>query len=187
MRAVLAVVAGLLAFGPLPLIGAAAAQDHSTPAQEQALPPVILKIGSTSSIGLNRSGGFDTKGGAAAPLQPYDLEFIRKLITEHSDATGPNGAIISLQQKPHEVEAAPLRFSFVPMDDGRHTVLVIENGFPRSFLYRARIGRGSKSVVTDVCQVIPNKRGYEHWPYPIDWIEITDIHPVECTGKLSCE
>ena len=187
MRAVLAVVAGLLALGPPPLIGAAAAQDHSAPAQEQAFPPIILKAGSTFSIGLNSSGGLDTKSGAAAPLQPYDLEFIRRLITEHSDATGQNGAIISLQQQAPQVEPSHLRFSFVPIDDGRQTVLVIENGFPRSFLYRARIGRGSKSVVTDVCQIIPNKRGYEHWPYPIDWIEITDIHPVEWTGKLRCE
>ena len=186
MRATLIIVAGLLLV-PVPFIATATAQDHSTPAQEQAFPPITLKAGSTFSIGLNSSGGLDTKSGAAAPLQPYDLEFIRRLITEHSDAKGPNGAIISLQQQAPQVEPSHLRFSFVPTDDGRQTVLVIENGFPRSFLYRARIGRGSKSIVTDVCQVIPNKRGYEHWPYPIDWIEITDIHPVEWTGKLRCE
>ncbi|MFL6726676.1 MAG: hypothetical protein ACJ8FS_09210 [Sphingomicrobium sp.] len=176
------VLAGLIA-----VASPALSQTAPAAAREQSLPAIILKVGSTFSIGRNNSGALDTKGGAAQPLRPYDLEFIRKLVTEHSDATGANGAIIDVSLPAPAIEKSHLRFSFVPIDDGRQTVLVIENGFPTSFGYRARIGRGSKSQVTDVCQLIPNKRGYEHWPYAIDWIEITDIHPVQWTGNLRCE
>jgi hypothetical protein len=45
-------------------------------------------------------------------------------------------------------------------------------------MYRARIGRGDRSIVTDVCQLVPEKRNIEHWPYPIDWIEISDVRAV---------
>ena len=35
--------------------------------------------------------------------------------------------------------------------------------------------RGGEDEPTDVCAVLPMLRGYEHWPYPIDRIELTKL------------
>ena len=91
-----------------------------------------------------------------------------------------------LSHLPGDVVSRP---PFVALDGGKESVLLIENGFPRSFMYRARIGRGEQWQPTDVCQILPEKRGYEHWPYEIDWIEIIEWHPVdyEPGQPLRCE
>lgn len=162
-----------------------AGQARAAAVQDQAIPPIKLPVGSTFSIGLDATGKLDVKGGRAGPLSSFDVESLNDLVENHPDAMGPNGAVVHSDKPPPQIESGHIRFTFASF--GKDTVLVIENGFPRSFMYRARIGRGSQSAVTDVCQIMPSKRGYEHWPYPIDWIEITDIRPVEWTGALRCE
>jgi hypothetical protein len=138
-------------------------------------------------MGLDDSGQIEAEGATSEPLSDQDLDMIRQLITEHPKAFGPNGVIVHSDVPGRSVETNHVRFTLVPLDDGKQSVLVIENGFPISFLYAARIGKGDRSTVTDVCQTIPGKKGYEHWPYSIDWIEISDIRMVEWNGHLRCE
>jgi hypothetical protein len=154
---------------------------------QPAPPPLRLPLGTSVSLGLGKSGKLDSTAQAARPLSAHDVEMIQELVTEHPDATGPNGVIVHSDRPAPPLEPAHVRFTFVPFDGGKSTVLVVENGFNGSFLYRARIGRGANAMVTDVCQLPPNNRGYEHWPYPLDWIEITDIRPVDWNGTLRCE
>ena len=63
--------------------------------------------------------------------------------------------------------------------EGKDTVLAIRNGYPQGLTYRARITRAGRSGPTDVCLVMPGKRGYEHWPYVIDKIELTELTLVD--------
>jgi len=66
-----------------------------------------------------------------------------------------------------------IKLSFVISPETRHTLFVIENGYDRAFVYRATITRDGKASATDVCLVMPQKRGYEDWPYIIEKIELT--------------
>jgi hypothetical protein len=157
--------------------------------KEDVFPTIRIDRGGTFLIGLDGKGGLIEDGSKAEPLAAHDLEFLARLKTEHSDAMGSKGAIVQTELKPPALRPSVVRFSFVPFEGGKESVLLIENGFPRSFMYRARIGRGKASQPTDVCQILPEKRGYEHWPYEIEWIEITDWHPVDYNpgDPLRCE
>jgi hypothetical protein len=62
---------------------------------------------------------------------------------------------------------------------GRHTMLVIENGYDHAIVYRARMVRNGQEQATDVCLVMPNRRGYEHWPHMIDRLDLSDFTVAE--------
>jgi hypothetical protein len=62
---------------------------------------------------------------------------------------------------------------------GRHSLLVLENGYDRAIAYRARMTRGDRTAATDVCIVVPRRHDFEHWPHPIDRLEIYDFRFVE--------
>jgi hypothetical protein len=68
-----------------------------------------------------------------------------------------------------------MRVSFASFDGGKHTLLLIENGYDQGFSYRAIMRIGRRSEPTDVCTVLPNLRSLEHWPYRIDRIELHDF------------
>lgn len=175
-------------FGPI-VAAILAASAQPTDSAEESFPTIRIDRGGTFLIGLDDKGQLVEEGGKADPLAPHDIAFLKRLKNEHSDAVGSKGAIVHTELAPPPLRPSSVRFSFVALENGKETVLLIENGFPRSFVYRARIGRGPTGQSTDVCQVLPEKRGYEHWPYPIDWIEIIDWQPVdyEPGAPLRCE
>lgn len=74
-----------------------------------------------------------------------------------------------------DVRRDRVKFSFVPLQPPGHTLLIVENGYAEAITYQARITVKGKQAPTDVCLVMPGKRGYEHWPYAIDQIEIGTV------------
>ena len=72
---------------------------------------------------------------------------------------------------------------------GRHTVLVVENGLPRAIAYRARMTVDGRTHSTDVCVVMPGLPSYEHWPHPIERIELSDFRfvPWQPGQRPTCE
>jgi hypothetical protein len=58
---------------------------------------------------------------------------------------------------------------------GEHAMLVLANGYGRAIAYRARITTRGQTRPTDVCIVIPNRHGFEYWPFRIDRLEISDM------------
>lgn len=62
---------------------------------------------------------------------------------------------------------------------GQHTMLVIENGYDRALVFHARMTRGNRSQATDVCLVVPNNRSFEHWPEPLDSLELSQLVQVD--------
>lgn len=111
----------------------------------------------------------------AGALTPYEIavgtEFVRG---DHKDAIGPNG-IPARDDGTRPAAPRPVagmvraRFTTVPGTD--HSLLVIENGYDRALVYKAVMFRNGAHP-TDVCLVMPGKVGLEHWPYPIDAIEM---------------
>jgi hypothetical protein len=132
-----------------------------------------------------------TERGPAAPLSPFEAAAIRELLTNHNYAVGPDVAILTENQglpTPEPVAKGQIRLRFIrlPAD---HSLLLIENGFERGLRYRAKMARGDKEAATDVCTVIPLKRGYEYWPYRIDRIDLSSfaLFPMGPDDRPTCE
>jgi len=54
-------------------------------------------------------------------------------------------------------------------------LLVIENGQGRALRYRAGMTVNGQERHTDVCVVLPRLPSYEHWPHPIERLELSDF------------
>jgi hypothetical protein len=161
------------------LFAAAVIIAASAPAAAQA--PVALAAGEEATIAFDDGGRtLVTARGRAAPLSAFDQAALRNLTTGPAeDALGPNSRALTereLLQSPPPIPAAAVRIVFVPVAGGKSTLLILENGHERAVAYRARIVRpGRAAEATDVCTVMPERRSYEHWPYPIERIELTQI------------
>lgn len=62
---------------------------------------------------------------------------------------------------------------------GQHGLLVVENGYDRALVYRARLTEHRKTRATDVCLVMPGTRSFEHWPHTIERLELRDFRLVD--------
>jgi len=72
---------------------------------------------------------------------------------------------------PRLILPSALRVRFM-MIAGQHSVLILENGYDRALVFRARMTRGGETRSTDVCLVPANQRSFEHWPHPIERIDL---------------
>ena len=95
---------------------------------------------------------------------------------KHATAIGKNYDIMREEDYPPAPAPAPhvLRITFAPVG-AKGSFLVIENGYDRALVYHATMHAGDKSAPTDVCLVKPGRRGFEHWPYRIDRIDLSRI------------
>lgn len=161
----------LLVFG---IVATTAAGAQNSPG------PVALHLsnGSQATLSADQSDKAHLISGTAEPISAGEIEMLRELVRNHPEAFGPNSAPVQTDQRVPPIQPNRIRFRFLPFDDGKQTLLIIENGALRSFMYKARIGRGSRSIPTDVCQLVPLKRNIEHWPYPLDWIEVSEVRAV---------
>jgi hypothetical protein len=156
--------------GLIGLTGSAVAQDAGS---------VALRVGEQVVVTFDDGGRISLASGGAATISDEEQAGILRLVMENPGATGPNAAAASgedLAVSP--VMAGSIRMSFITLasagePDSR--LLVLENGYDRALRYRATISRGRRSQPTDVCTVIPMLRGYEHWPFEIDRIELTGL------------
>jgi hypothetical protein len=149
---------------------------------------VILCFASPALAGFPIPPGFeltmtiDAKGEpfvigiGRATLTPQDRAALATLAT--IDCKTPQCAPLAMKDDGALPKPAPLKpntvvIAFV-VENGQ-SGLIIRNGYDMGFVYRARITRDGREGPTDVCLVMPKKRGYEHWPYPISQIELSDL------------
>ena len=157
--------------------GALILAANSAAAETQAPFKLRLEMGSQAVLSVDEKGTPRTDGNRAEPLSAVELEVVQTLIRDHPDAFGPKSA--SLYSRGMTSPAANrIRFRLVPFAAGSQSVLIVENGLSQSYMYKARMGYGEKTIITDVCQLVPEKRNVEHWPYQIDWIEISEVRVV---------
>ena len=66
---------------------------------------------------------------------------------------------------------------------------MFETGNAGAWRSRASVTRGRRTERTDVCTVLPGLRGYEHWPYSIDRIDLSDfaLVPYRAGSAPVCE
>lgn len=166
---------------------AAAAMAVAVPASAQ----VTLESGQGVTVTIDASGKAELGKVHPAALGPHDLEALDQMriaykVLEPTEGVMPpvmmSGDVAMPEITPGRVEIA-----FVVIGE-KDSVLVLLNGYDEALTYRARIKVMTRTGPTDVCLVVPGKRGYEHWPYKIDHIELTDfkLEPWQPGDKVTC-
>ena len=148
----------------------------SVPASAQG--PVSIAPGESLLLQVSDRGSATVEARGAAPaLTPFDTRAVRDMV---GSPTPPSGTIAPARGINDEgakaVPPAPgrLRVTFrtLPGKSAKDSVLAVENGYELAVRYRVVIHVGPRSGATDVCIVPPGKRGYEHWPYAIDRLDV---------------
>jgi hypothetical protein len=138
--------------------------------------------------------------GNAGPVTQFEAAVIPNLQLQSKQL--PEGTTIAPPQPVYEsdIRAPPpsvtenevhLIFRHVAsLDQGQSgdSILSLTNGYGQAFRYRATMHSNGKSAPTDVCEVMPANRGIEHWPYVIEWLDLTELRlePFK-TGAIRCE
>jgi hypothetical protein len=146
---------------------------------------VGLTPGVAAFIRIDDDGGVAYAPAGEASLAEVDRDVLQQMAVLYDDpeqmaqSSGPNAKGFNASgSTPRPVAPGVVRISLLAVK-GRsgnpETLLVLENGYGQAMRYRATMSRGERSAVTDVCSVLPGLRGYEHWPYPIDRIDLSSI------------
>jgi hypothetical protein len=160
------------------LIVAAATLVGLAAGPARAADTISLQPGEAVTIVIDDGGRTNVeKGGAARPMSDEDKAMVRDLLVNHPEAFGPRAAVITAKgaTPAPAVTRGEVHFSFMTFGEGNERLLIVENGYGRGLRYRAIMHRGGRAEPTDVCVVIPERRSYEHWSYPIDRIDLGGI------------
>lgn len=101
----------------------------------------------------------------------------------------PDGKFVEVSRARGEASgeraADTVRFTFSNMAGQR--MLNAENGYDRTFTYRARMFAGNRSANTSICPVMPRIMSMESWGDPIDRLELREPHLVEGRVEMNCQ
>lgn len=177
----------------LPLI-LAASLTAAAPAER----PIALHPGETVTLTVDGNRVTVVERGAAPPLSAYEAETLNRLQAQSVPAGAgvqpailiPRGAIAA--EPPIPVPGrVRLTFRHVPgaqPGSADHSILTLVNGYGASFRYRAVMHVKGRTVPTDVCEVPPQFNGTEHWPYPIDQLDLSSARlEANQGGSVRCE
>lgn len=126
-------------------------------------------------------------------LSQSDADSAQRLAAgEYGNATGRDYATVPVrpgEAPPPPVAPNAVRLTFVELQGTNQSVLLIENGYDLALNYRARMSASGHDQPTDVCQVAPNHRGFENWPYHIDQLDLSSFRltPFTTGDRLVCE
>ena len=156
---------------------------------------VTIAPGETVTLRLKRDEFALVDRRDAEPISSFDARLVEGLAHQ----VDPPGATVLPPEPIYRTPVPPppirpdqvrLTFRQVPGRSilERHSMLTIQNGYGRSFRFRARMHTGSKSAPTDVCEVFAGKYGIEHWPYKIERLELSALRlDPERPGYARCE
>jgi hypothetical protein len=167
------------------LLAAAAAVAASAAAPAEAPSGVSIASGEEMLVRIAQDGAVTVeRRGAAGPMSAADSYALAELV----GTPVPEGAktmppqLVLKGQAPKSVPPPPhgLRVSLrdVAGKTPHDTLLMISNGYGDALRYQAVMRRGDRSAPTDVCLVMPGKPGYEHWPFPIERLDLTALRLV---------
>jgi hypothetical protein len=160
------------------LLFAAAIMAVATPAFAQDRLPITLAPEQAITLRLDESGAtLARENPGRAEWTPFDLAVARYMAgLPPPKEPAPSIPLPSGGSMPPAPDVPPnrLRLRFLSTA-GQHSLLILENGYDRGIVYRARMTRHGETSATDVCLVMPGRHGFEHWPDAIERIEISDI------------
>jgi len=161
---------------------AAAPQTVAAPSA-QSVAPISLVPGEAVTLRFDDGDvavGAPERGTAA--WSRFDVVAARQLTgTTPPDAPVPVGTPMhSDEASPDPIPSGEVHIRFLSIA-GRHSMLVVENGQGRALRYRARMTVGGRTHATDVCVVLPHLPSYEHWPDPVQRLELSDFRFIPWT------
>jgi hypothetical protein len=162
--------------------------------------PILIHPGETISIELRGTTAVVLERRPAPPMDAYTAALLPKMQIESERAPTNAGVLPPTPVMPDDVPAEPpkarphivqITFRRVPgLRPGSedHSLLTLLNGYDSAFRYRAVMHGNGRTVQTDVCEIMPGKGGNEHWPYPIEQLDLSDLR-LEAwqEGQLRCE
>lgn len=163
-------------------IGLAAAFGAAADAQ----PAIPVTLAPEEEISLQLSGeGARIVGLRHAEWREFEVGIARTVVDSL------HGRAPAAQPDPRldpPVTAGEVRLRLLSVA-GQQTLLMVENGYDQAFTYRAVITRSGRSEPTSVCVVLPNIRGIEYWPYPVERIALSDflLAPYDESQGITCQ
>jgi hypothetical protein len=149
----------------------------AAPAAAQDIPALSLTPGESIVLHFDDGGRVGPPERGTAAWSRFDLVAARQLAgTTPPDAPMANATPIQTgdENRPDPIPPGLVRIRALSID-GRHTLLVVENGEGRALAYRARMTVRGRTQPTDVCVVLPHLPSYEHWAFPIERLELSDF------------
>ncbi|MBI3439887.1 MAG: hypothetical protein HY054_14770 [Proteobacteria bacterium] len=160
---------------------------------ETAKPALSITLGETVVVRVDADGTVtELSRGPTQGLTDLEVQNARNITSgAYGDATGQN-YVVAGDDPAHPLPAIQpdtLKITFVRIESDRIVALVIENGYHQLLTYHATLHQGFHSAPTDVCQVHPDLRGYETWPYLIDSIDLDGFALSDWTEgqRLNCQ
>ncbi|HYD12822.1 MAG TPA: hypothetical protein VEC11_08235 [Allosphingosinicella sp.] len=149
----------------------------AAPAAAQEIPALSLAPGEAITLRFDDGGRVGPPERGRAAWSRYDLFAARHLAgIAPPEAPETEGTLLPStdEARPDPIPADVVRVRALSID-GRHTLLVVENGQGRALAYRARMTTDQGTHPTDVCVVLPRLPSYEHWAFPIHRLELYDF------------
>jgi hypothetical protein len=168
------------------------------PALAAAQPPRTVTIGRGDSVivHVGTDGGFWAAEPTAAPaMNAFEAAALAQMqSTPLTDSQVQPAIPVDHGPTPPSVQSGQVRIMLRAVaPSSAHPkggmLLSLENGYDGALRYRAVLRNGDRSQPTDVCIVIPHKFGFEHWPYPFDRVELSDLRiiPWHAGDAVTCE
>jgi hypothetical protein len=133
------------------------------PVRAQAQSAILLEPGDAISFRVETDGTMSASPREAADWAPIDVAAARHLsglpIPDRAVPYGtplPDNGTIPAASPPRP---GMIRVKFLSIA-GRHSLLVVENGYDRAIVYRARMTRDGQTRPTDVCLIMPGQHGF---------------------------
>jgi hypothetical protein len=169
---------------------AAATADAAEPSPQLSIrsgEAVVLRIDGGGAVTVLSRG----KAPAMVPFEQRGLGQLAQIPVPPGTKTMPGVPMKDAEAAATPVAPGEIRVTLrdVAGKTAHDALLVIENGYERGLVYRAVMRRGDKAAPTDVCLVMPHKRGFEHWPFRLDRLDLTDLRlvPWKPEDGLPCE
>lgn len=161
--------------------------------------PISIHPGETVTLEFRGRTAVVTERGPAPPMSKFEAVILKRMQGQEVPAgSGVQPAVPVFKEDVADVEfpqpttkRVRLTYRLVPAvrpGAERHSLLFIMNGFSDSFRYRVLMHANDRVTPTDVCEVLPNRSGTEHWPYVIDQLDLTAewLEPPQ-DGNVRCE
>jgi hypothetical protein len=157
---------------------------------------ITLHPGESITLRIDNGAPFVEARSPAAPMKKFEIYALWRAETEDVPPgvkVAPPGFIVQGEGPPPPPAPSDQRvritMRLVPgVNSGLrdNTALFISDGYGSALRYHAVMTANGNSAATDVCTVAPHLVGLEHWSYPIERLDLSDLRLEQYNGSIEC-